>query len=242
METQISWKIPSDSELKKAIFNHICGESTGDISERRVRSALHLTTPRDKRTLMELFKNKLGRTKPALLLLGRVKTLLQRELRRDTLNGAIRTLSMGDYVYDDLEWELLATSDMCEKISFGNTDYDQTYFDENSWEPLDPKLVELAETDEMNRFSKHHVYGYEDRRLAEQDADGIFVKVKWIRINKGTKLKPNIRCRLVAQELGFGVRDDELFAGTPSLSSLRLLLSLFVHNFQCDDAIMVMDI
>jgi len=105
--TQISWKIPFDSELKKAILNHIRGESTGEISERRVRSALHLTTPRDKRTLMELVKNKLGGTKPALLLLGRVKTLLQRELRRETLNGAIRSLSMGDYVYDDLvhdEW------------------------------------------------------------------------------------------------------------------------------------------
>lgn len=100
--TQVSWKIPSDAALKKAILNHIRGESTGEISERRVRSALHLTTPRDKRTLIELVKNKLGRTKPAQLLLGRVKTILQRELRRETLNEAIRQLSMGDYVYDNL--------------------------------------------------------------------------------------------------------------------------------------------
>jgi hypothetical protein len=105
--TQVSWKIPSDAALKKAILNHILGESTGDVSERRVRSALHLTTPRDKRTLMELVKNKLGRTEPAQLLLSRVKTLLQREIRRETLNEAIQQLSMGDYVYDDLvhdEW------------------------------------------------------------------------------------------------------------------------------------------
>jgi hypothetical protein len=105
--TQVSWKIPSDAALKKAILNQILGESTGEISERRIRSALHLTTPRDKRTLIELVKNKLSRTEPAQLLLGRVKTLLQRELRREALNEAIRQLSMGEYVYDDLvhdEW------------------------------------------------------------------------------------------------------------------------------------------
>ena len=107
--TQVSWKIPSDKEIKKAILTHIKGDKLGPpVSERQVRNALLLTTPRDKRTLIELVKNNLQSSKPAQLLLGRVKTLLQRDLRRRHLNETIRELSMGDIVskpqHDEWYW------------------------------------------------------------------------------------------------------------------------------------------
>jgi hypothetical protein len=106
--TQVTWKIPSDKDLKKSILNHIKGLKPGEqaVSERRVRSAMLLTTPRDKRTLIELVKSKMEKTKPAQLLLGRVKTLLQRDIRRDYLNHAIRELSMGEDVEEPIhdEW------------------------------------------------------------------------------------------------------------------------------------------
>ena len=41
-----------------------------------------------------------------------------------------------------------------------------------------------------------------------------------------TLAQPNIRCRLVAQELGYGERIDELFSGTPSLMTMKMA---FVH-------------
>jgi hypothetical protein len=67
-----------------------------------------LITPRDKRTLIELIKNGLVSSKPAQLLLGRAKTLLQRELRREVLNQTIRELSKGDSVtelgHDEWYW------------------------------------------------------------------------------------------------------------------------------------------
>ena len=50
------------------------------------------------------------------------------------------------------------------------------------------------------------------------------MKVKWVRVNKGSKEAPKVRCRLVAQELGYGERVEELFAGTPSLSAVRLVI------------------
>jgi hypothetical protein len=50
----------------------------------------------------------------------------------------------------------------------------------------------------------------------------VFVKTKWVRTNKGTIAEPSIKCRLVAQELGYGRRLDELFSGTPSLQAMRL--------------------
>jgi hypothetical protein len=92
---EINWKVPSDSSLEKMILDHIDGRYLPKKTSLRVRSALQQTTPRDKRTLIELVKNNLAETKPAKLLLGRVKTLLQRELRRERLNQRLREMSMG---------------------------------------------------------------------------------------------------------------------------------------------------
>ena len=64
-------------------------------------------------------------------------------------------------------------------------------------------------------------------------------KVKWVRTNKGTAAQPNIRCRLVAQEIGYGQRIDELFSGTPSLMSTKMAI---VHAAKGGRAIMVMDV
>ena len=107
--TQVSWKIPPDKVLKKAILTHIKGDKLGPpVTERQVRSAMLLTTPRDKRTLIELVKKNLESAKPCQLLLGRVKTLLQRDLRREHLNEAIRELSKGEIVsqprHDEWYW------------------------------------------------------------------------------------------------------------------------------------------
>ena len=39
-------------------------------------------------------------------------------------------------------------------------DNDRVYYDEKTWEPLDPKLVREAENEETCRFQKMDVYGY----------------------------------------------------------------------------------
>ena len=85
------------------------------------------------------------------------------------------------------------------------------------------------------------VYTYVNRQEAEMDDEGKFVKVKWVRVNKGCKMNPKIRCRLVAQELAYGERIDELFAGTPSLSSVKIALHLAAEG-GCDYKLMVMDV
>jgi hypothetical protein len=98
---QVSWKVPSGAVLGHAIQNYIRGESVDGVSEQRICSALQLTTPRDKRTLISLVQEKLGHTKAENLLLARVKTLLQRELRREMLNETILEMSKGDVVLDN---------------------------------------------------------------------------------------------------------------------------------------------
>lgn len=110
----MNWKIPSDSQLKEAILKHIRGEPSGNISEKLIVTALTLIPPRDKRTFVELVQGGLGKSRPAQLLLGRAKTLLQRELRREMLNQTIQKLSKGDkveeLVHDEWYWLKLGGS------------------------------------------------------------------------------------------------------------------------------------
>ena len=130
---------------------------------------------------------------------------------------------------NDFEWEIRevgVVSDMTEKEdpAVRQAVTDMQYFDENTWEQLDPKLVEEGEKVELQRFRDMKVYEYVSRDQAINDEGGKFVKVKWVRVNKGTPRDPMVKCRLVAQELGYGQRMDELFSGTPSLLALRLAL------------------
>ena len=107
---------------------------------------------------------------------------------------------------------------------------------EYTWELLDSKVGQKGEQEEYDRFVKMAVYEYCSRKTALDDADGKFVKVKWVRTRKGA----GVRCRLVAQELAYGQRLDELFAGTPSLGAVRLALT---HAMSREShRVMVMDV
>ena len=46
----------------------------------------------------------------------------------------------------------------------------------------------------------------------------------WIDTNQGDAEHPNVRCRLVGKEFRTGP-DDALFASTPPLEALRLIIS-----------------
>ena len=103
---------------------------------------------------------------------------------------------------------------------------------------LDQQLVKEAEKAEIARFKKMGLYSYLSRSKASNDFAGSFVKVKWVRTNKGTAAQPNIRCRLVAQEIGYGQRIDELLSRTPSLMSTKMAI---VHAAKRGRGIVVMD-
>eukprot|EP00536_Pseudo-nitzschia_multiseries_P014351 jgi/Psemu1/262116/estExt_Genewise1Plus.C_6880014 len=100
--TQVSWKIPEDKELDKAILLHVQGKYPGEVvNERNIRRALLSLTPRDKRTLKGLVKLEEEKCKPAKILIRRVRNLLKRDIRREFLNDAIRELSTGEHVFEN---------------------------------------------------------------------------------------------------------------------------------------------
>lgn len=119
--SQTNWTVPSDAILVKAILNYVKGNKkvfeSPHIPVKCVAGALERTTPRDKRTLVQLIRADLGGTRPAKLLVARVKTLLQRELRREALNRAITAASKGEYVTGEMvinEWYWLEETRTCD--------------------------------------------------------------------------------------------------------------------------------
>ena len=90
-------------------------------------------------------------------------------------------------------------------------------------ENLVPELVHAARALEMEYFHKLGVY---EKLTREQQVDtgGKIIGVRWADVNKGDALDVNYRSRLVGREFNVG-RDDALYAPTPPLEALRLIVS-----------------
>ena len=97
-------------------------------------------------------------------------------------------------------------------------------------------------TRRMPGFCKMGVYKHVSRQEAESDPEGKFVEAKWVWINKGAAENPKIRCRLVAQEVGYGTKVDELFAGTPSMTAVKLILAKVSTGRNRGVELMVLDV
>ena len=61
-------------------------------------------------------------------------------------------------------------------------------------------------------------------RSRVSEVNGKMISVKWLDTNKGDRLNPNHRSRLVGREYNQG-KDDTLYASTPPLEALRLIVS-----------------
>ena len=115
---------------------------------------------------------------------------------------------------EDFVWSVNDVSDMCEETSkdVQRAVTDMNFYDETTGELFNQRLVREAEDEELQRFKG--VYDYVVRQTAHQNGEGVFVKVGWVR-EQGYE-DPHMKCRLVAQELGYGTRMDQLYANTPS--------------------------
>lgn len=107
---------------------------------------------------------------------------------------------------EDVRWTVSEIGDMCapECPEVQRCIADMSYYDEVTWEVLDPVKVERGEREELARVHKMGVYEYVDRHAAQKDPNAKFAKIKWVRINKGSPDDQEDRCRLVAHELGYG--------------------------------------
>jgi len=88
---------------------------------------------------------------------------------------------------------------------------------------LDPKEVRKARLVELSYVHEKNVWVRIPRSEAEANGFKV-VKGRWIDVNKGDEEHPKYRSRYVAKEYNTG-EEDGLFASTPPLEALRLLLS-----------------
>ena len=133
----------------------------------------------------------------------------------------MRTIGGADVIGDNPQDGRDMLHQMLGKLSQKDGSY--MAWDDVSNVPLNPDLVKKARQVEMDFFKKMHVY---DRvpRESQKKTGGKVIEVRWVDVNKGDEEKTDYRSRLVGQEFATH-RDDSLYASTPPLEALRLVMS-----------------
>ena len=137
-----------------------------------------------------------------------------------------------------------------DKVSLNNIskaceeqEQDEQAWDDISGEQLDGKAVVQARRKELGYIEDKKVW----RKIRRSEAvrrGWKVVRTRWIDTNKGDWENPDIRSRLVAKEFNNG-EEDGLFAATPPLEALRMLVSDAATVSGCkgqDKVIMINDV
>ena len=94
-----------------------------------------------------------------------------------------------------------------------------------TWVPQ--HLKEKAMKTELETLDQMGTFRESNEQERQNCAEAVDVDAKWVLTNKGTRANPQIKARLVCREFAEkDGRDGELFAGTPGLMAVRLLLSM----------------
>ena len=88
---------------------------------------------------------------------------------------------------------------------------------------LNVQDVSAARALEMEYFEKLRVYDRLDRSEVARTG-GKLIEARWVDVNKGDSVNVDCRSRLVGREFNVG-RDDALYAATPPLEALRIIVS-----------------
>ena len=100
--------------------------------------------------------------------------------------------------------------------------------DDLSGEVLDGHLVTLAKHEEVTEVYRRSVWTEAPVEDCIRDTGKPPIPVRWVVTNKGDKLHPNVRCRLVAKHLAakYGGKSstEDLFAAMPPFELVKALL------------------
>lgn len=94
------------------------------------------------------------------------------------------------------------------------------FYDDVSGGYLDKTLVSAARKIEMEFFKKMKLYEYSTVEECWRVTGKAPIGTRWVDTNKGDSRNPDVRCRLVAQEINRG-HDDDLYAATPPIEALK---------------------
>ena len=100
-------------------------------------------------------------------------------------------------------------------------------WDDQTGEELEWDGVTQARGEEMREVHKHGIYTKVPTKECWDKTGKAPIKTRWLDINKGDKMHPEYRSRLVAKDFKRDKRLD-LFAAMPPLEALKLLISLWM--------------
>ena len=106
--------------------------------------------------------------------------------------------------------------------------FKDSYKDEYTCEELPIGHVRLAMQEELAYFCDKVWVGVPISE-ALADPDGKIIGSRWVNCNKNDINDPDVRCRLVAQEVNLHP-DDSFYAATPPLEAKRMLFSEWASN------------
>ena len=106
----------------------------------------------------------------------------------------------------------------------------ERYVDDLTGQPLPPELCRAARATELDYFLEKEVWTIRKVSEALRRTGKPPITVRWVEVNKGDDLCPKIRSRLVAREIRLK-GEEAIFAPTPPLESLRMVLSHAATQF-----------
>ena len=104
------------------------------------------------------------------------------------------------------------------------------YVDDLTGLPLDPESCK-ARRKELDYFSSKEVWALRKISECRSRTGGPPSSIRWVETNQGDDQCPNIRSRLVAREMRMA-GEEAVFAPTPPLETLRMVLSHAMTNFK----------
>ena len=112
-------------------------------------------------------------------------------------------------------------------------DVTMEYIDDVNGGTLDPRLVKVARSLEMDWVRSQGIYTKTPRSVCE--ARGLKpISLRWVDTNKGDEQNPQYSSRLVAREIKRGgkraLSDSELFSSMPPLEALKVMLSIWASK------------
>ena len=115
------------------------------------------------------------------------------------------------------------TSDSMDQVEHDAEEW-RSSWDDISGEKLDPKFAREARMEEIRGIHQMKVYRKVPITMCMDETGKRPIGTRWVDTNKGDRDKPNVRCRLVAQEIN-RFKCPELFAATPPMEFIRYLIS-----------------
>ena len=122
--------------------------------------------------------------------------------------------------------DYVSSLDAIDSVDHDESDGDGRYFwDDTSGKVLGPKLTRAARAEEVEAIRTIGVYRKVPITQCLEETGKRPIGTRWVDTNKGDKIKPKVRSRLVAQEINRH-KMPELFAATPPLEYMKYLISL----------------